>query len=177
MKTLTRIVGAILVCLVLALVVLRITGLNPIGETPGPGNYPGLWLSGNVVTSPVSDWSFANQYKTDKLQTRTWYLIPHSVTTGHILHNGQLYITSFFPAGTPFPQGKSWVKNVMRDPHVRLKFGNNLYDCILSPVTDPDERAAVLGPRAKQNPQLLAADSTNGPVLHLFHVQSEGEGI
>jgi hypothetical protein len=35
----------------------------------------------------------------------------------------------------------------------------------------------VLGPRAQKNPQLLAADSTNGPVLHLFHVQSEVEGI
>ena len=57
-----------------------------------------------------------------------------------------------FAAGVPFPQGKSWVTNVMRDPHVRMKFGNNLYDCILSPVTDPDERAAVLGPRANAKP-------------------------
>jgi hypothetical protein len=170
MKTLAKIAGAVLVCLVLALVVLRITGLNPIGDTPGAGNYPGLWLSGEVVNTPISDWSFTSQYKTDKLQTRTWYLIPHSVTTGHIVHNGQLYITSFFPAGKPFPQGKSWVKNVMRDPHVRLKLGNNLYDCVLSHVTDPDEKAAVLGPRAQQNPQLLASNATGGPVMHLFHV-------
>jgi hypothetical protein len=168
-NTLTKIVGAMLACLVLVLVVLRMTGLNPIGDTPGRGNYPGLWLSGTVVTTPVTDWSFADQYQTDKLQTRTWYMIPHSVTTGHIVHNGQLYITSFFPAGMPFPQGKSWVKNVMRDPHVRLKFGDRLYDCVLSPVTDPDEKAAVLGPRSKQNPQLLASD-TNGPVMHLFRV-------
>lgn len=170
MKSLAKFVGAVLVCLALALVALRITGLNPIGDTPGRGNYPGLWLSGEVVTTPVTDWSFASQYKTDKLQTRTWYLIPHSVTTGHIVHNGQLYITSLFPAGMPFPQGKSWVTNVMRDPHVRLKFGNKLYDCVLSHVTGPDEEAAVLGPRAKQNPQLLASDATGGPVLHLFHV-------
>ncbi len=170
MKTLTRIVGAILVCLVLVLVALRITGLNPTGDTPGRGNYPGLWLSGNVVTTPVTDWSFANEYKTDKLQTRTWYMIPHSVTTGHIVYNGQLYITSFFPAGMPFPQGKSWVKNVMRDPHVRLKFGDNLYDCVLSPVDDPNEKAAVLGSRANQNPQLSASNAPGGPVMHLFHV-------
>jgi hypothetical protein len=100
-------------------------------------------------------------------------MIPHSVTTGFILHDGQLYITSMFGKGVPFPEGKSWVKNVMRDPHVRLKFGDNLYDCTLSPVTDPDERAAVLAPRAKQNPQLLASNSANGPVLHLFHVLPE----
>jgi|SRR5579862_1597746 len=170
MKTLAKIVAGVVVCLALVLVVLRITGFNPIGDTPGPGNYPGLWLSGDVVTTPVTDWSFASQYKTDKVQTRTPYLIPHSVTTGHIVYNGQLYLTSNFAAGVPFPQGKSWVKNVMRDPHVRLKFGNNLYDCVLTHVTDPNERAAVLATRAKQNPQLLASNATNGPVLHLFHV-------
>ena len=173
MKTSAKIIGAILVCLVLALVVLRITGFSPIGNIPGPGNYPGLWLSGKVVTAPVTDWSFASQYKTDKVQTRTRYMIPHSVTTSFILHNGQLYITSMFAAGVPFPQGKSWVRNVMRDPHVRLKFGNDLYDCILSPVTDPDQKVAVLGPRAKQNPQFIASNATDGPVLHLFHVLPE----
>jgi hypothetical protein len=173
MKTLAKIVGAVLVCLVLLLVVLRITGLNPTGDTPGKGNYPGLWLSGTVVTAPVTDWSFANQFKTDKLQTRTPYLIPHSVTTGHIVYKDQLYITSFFPAGMPFPQGKSWVKNVMRDPHVRLKFGNNLYDCVLSPVTDPNEKAAVLGPRAGENPRFVASNAPNGPVMHLFHVSQQ----
>jgi hypothetical protein len=173
MKTVAKIVGAILVCLALALVVLRITGLDPIGNTPGPGNYPGLWLSGKVVSTPVTDWSFATQYRTDKVQTRTWYLIPHSVTTGFIVHNGQLYLTSMFAAGMPFPQGKSWVTNVMRDPHVRVKFGNSLYDCTLSPVTDPEERAAVLGPRAGQNPPPLASNAASGPVLHLFHAVSE----
>src|ERR1700722_10396801 len=121
MKTLVKIVGAVIVCLVLLLVVLRITGLNPTGDVPGPGNYPGLWLSGTVVTTPVTDWSFATQYKTDKVQTRTWYMIPHSVTTGFIVYNNQLYLTSNFPKGRPFPDGKGWTKAVMRDPHVRIK--------------------------------------------------------
>lgn len=173
MKTVAKIVGAILVCLALLLVVLRITGLNPIGNTPGPGNYPGLWLSGKVVTTPVTDWSFATQYKTDKLQTRTWYGIPHSVTTGFVVHDGQLYITSMFRAGAPFPQGKYWTSNVMRDPHVRVKFGDQLYDCVLSPVTDPAERAAVLGERAKENPLPAASSAASGPVMHLFHATSE----
>ena len=173
MRTLAKVAGAIVVCLVLLLGVLRSTGFDPIGNIPGPGNYPGLWLSGTVVNTPVTDWSFASEYKTDKVQTRTWYGIPHSVTTGFIVHNGQLYLTSMFAKGVPFPQGKSWVKNVMRDPHIRLRFGSNLYDCVLSHVTDPEERAAVLGPRAKQNLQLLASNSTNGPVLHLFHVLTE----
>ena len=103
MKTAAKVVGAILVFLVLILIVLRVTGFDPIGNTPGPGNYPGLWLNGNVVTTPVTDWSFATQFQTDKVQTRTWYMIPHSVTTGFIVHNGQLYLTSNFAAGVPFP--------------------------------------------------------------------------
>jgi hypothetical protein len=173
MKTVAKIVGAILVCLVLLLVVLRITGFNPIGDTPGAGNYPGLWLSGELVTTPVTDWSFATQYRTDKVQTRTWYMIPHSVTTGFIVYNGQLYLTSNFAAGVPFPQGKSWVTNVMRDPHVRVKFGNRLYDCVLSPVTDADERAAVLEARAQQNPQARPSNAANGSVMHLFHAVSD----
>jgi hypothetical protein len=96
MRTLAKFVGGIVVCVVLALVVLRATGFNPIGNTPGPGNYPGVWLSGTVVSTPVTDWSFVSQYKTDKVQTRTWYWIPHSVTTGYILYNNQLYLTSMF---------------------------------------------------------------------------------
>ncbi len=173
MKTTAKIVVAILICLVLALVVLRFTGLNPIGDVPGPHNYPGLWLSGQVVTTPVTDWSFVTQYRTDKVQTRTRFLIPHSVTTGFIVYNGQLYLTSFFRAGMPFPQGKMWVSDVMRDPHVRLKFGDKLYDCVLSPVTDPAERAAVLGARAKQFPQPSASNPIGGPVMHLFHAVSQ----
>ena len=170
MKTLARIVAAIVVCLVLLLVVLRFTGFNPIGDVPGKGNYPGLWLSGKVVSTPVADWSFATQYKTDKLQTRTWYLIPHSVTTGFVVRNGRLYITSYFGPGITYPRSKSWVTNVLRDPHVRLKFGDNLYECVLTPVTDPVEIAAVLADRAKQSLAATAPRSTAG--MHLFLASS-----
>ncbi len=173
MKTFAKIVAGLLACLALGLVVFRFTGFSPTGDTPGPGNYPGLWLSGEVVTTPVTDWSFATQYKTDKVQTRTWYGIPHSVTTSHILHNGQLYLTSLFRAGVPFPQGKSWVNNVMRDPHVRLKLGDKLYDCVLSHVADPEERAAVLATRTQPNSPAASSDTPNGPVLHLFRVLPE----
>jgi hypothetical protein len=173
MNTLGKIVGALLVCSALTVFVVRLTGFEPTGDTPGPGNYPGLWLRGEVKTGPVKDWSFASQYMTDKVQTRTWYGIPHSVTTSHIVYNGKLYLTSLFRAGVPFPQGKSWVNNVMRDPHVRLKLGNDLYDCVLSYVTDSDERAAVLATRAGQNPQMMVSNAPQGPVLHLFRVEPQ----
>jgi len=164
MKTLLKVLGIILICLVLLLVVLRATGLEPKDRRPG------LWLKGELVTTPVSDWSFVNKYATDRVQTRTWYLIPHSVNTGFIVYNGQLYLTSNFAAGVPYPQGKNWVSNAVRDPHVRLKFGNQLFDRTVSPVTDPTERANVLQALAARNHQQAPS---NGSTMHLFHVLPE----
>ena len=170
MKTLGKIVGGLVVCLALLLVVVRFTGFSPIGDIPGPGNYPGLWLSGEVVTTPVADWAFTKEYKTDKVETRTWYGIPHSVTTSHIVYNNQLYLTSLFRANVPFPEGKAWVNNITRDPHVRVRFGDKLYELVLSHVTDEQERAAVLAARGDVAP----GPPPNGAVLHLFRAQQEG---
>ena len=94
--------------------VLRITGLDPHGRIPG------LWLSGELVTTPVTDWSFTENVPTIKLQTQTRFLLPHSVTINCLDYNGQLYVSSVYPAGTP----RSWNDNVMRDPHVRIKIGD-----------------------------------------------------
>jgi hypothetical protein len=157
MKTLGKIVGAILLCLILVLVVLRITGLNPRDRTPG------LWLTGNLVTTPVADWSFTDAVPTVKIQTRTWYGLPHSVTINCIAYNGKLYLTSTYPMGTP----KSWDENVMRDPHVRLKIGDQLYDRTLFTVTDPDERTGELAARVKKYPQLKIAPNST---VNIFRV-------
>jgi len=47
MKTVLKIAGATVICLVLLLVVVSITGFEPRQRTPG------LWLKGNLVTTPV----------------------------------------------------------------------------------------------------------------------------
>ena len=58
MKTLTRVIGAVVVCVILALGVLSITGnFDPHARTPG------LWLKGDVTSFPA-DWTFADQYRT-----------------------------------------------------------------------------------------------------------------
>lgn len=158
MKTLLKIVGAILVCVVVLLVVLRITGFDPRARTPG------LWLTGNPVATPVADWSFTDNVPTVKLQTQTWYLLPHSVTINCVAYKGQLYLTSVHPLGTR----RSWNDNVVRDPHVRIKIGEQLYDRDLSVVTDPTEKAGVLHAREKKYPQLKApADMATA---HVFRV-------
>jgi hypothetical protein len=164
MKTLWKILLGILVCLALLIVTLRITGFEPRDRTPG------LWLTGDLVTTPVPDWSFTDAYPNIRVQTRTWYLLPHSVTTFCVACNGQLYLTSFYyQPGVQYPHGRSWNENVARDPHVRLKIGDKLYDRTLSYVTDPAEKASFLQALAKKYPSAKAPDSSRVIVFHVLN--------
>jgi hypothetical protein len=148
MKKLLKVLGIVFaVLLVFVVVVLPITGFEPHGRTPG------LWLKGEVVTTPVTDWSFVNAIETIKLQTSTSYLLPHSVTTYCVSANGQLYITSLYRAGMTYPAGRSWNTDVARDPHVRLKIGDKVYDRKLVFVTDPAEYEAAFQAKRKKYPQ------------------------
>ncbi len=167
MKILFKTVGAILVALVLLLVALRITGLDPRDRTPG------LWLRGNLVTAPVTDWSFTDKVDTVKVQTRDFLGLPHSVTTYCVAYNDQLYLTSVYPPRAPqYPNGRRWNQNVARDPHVRLKIAGQLYDRTLVYVTDPQERAAVIQNKAKKYPQQKIAP---GSYINVFHVVPNDE--
>lgn len=161
MKTLLKVLGVILVCLVLLLVVLSITGFGPHGNTPG------LWLKGDLVTTPVTDWSFTDKFEIANVQTRTRYLLPHSVTTYCVAYNGQLYLTSVYRAGLTYPHGRSWNEDVARDPHVRIKIGNQLYDRTLSRVTDETLRQDVLAAKRKKYPQQKIPPTST---VILFHV-------
>ena len=158
MKILLKIVVGVIVALFILLVVLRITGFPPTVFGAG------LWLSGHPVTTPVTDWSFADNYQTVEIQTDAWYLLPHSVTIWCVTYNGQLYLASLVPNGAPqYPLGRQWNRNVARDPHVRVKIGDNLYDVTLTYVTDPAEHDAVVRSYLKKYPQfkLGAGDSFN----------------
>ena len=148
MKKLLKILGTVFAALlVLVVAVLPITGFEPHGRTPG------LWLKGEVVTTPVTDWSFTDSVETVKLQTSTSYLLPHSITTYCVSTNGQLYITSLYRAGMTYPAGRSWNTDVARDPHVRIKISDKLYDRTLVLVNDPTEYEAAYQAKRKKYPQ------------------------
>ncbi len=154
--------GSIMViCAAAALLALPMVGLDPQERRPG------LWLKGELVATPVSNWSFTDKYPTIYLQTRSRYLLPHSVTISCVAHNGQLYLTSVFREGSPFPQGKLWTSNVMRDPHVRLKIGQQVFDETVSLVTEPGERAAVLESKARKYPRQRVPETS---AVYVFHV-------
>ena len=157
MKRLLQSLGIIVVCLILILIVLRITGFGPHTRTPG------LWLKGNVVTTPVTDWSFTDKIPVVQIQTETSYMLPHSVNINCLNYNGQLYLVSVYPAGT----AHTWNDNVMRDPHVRLKIGDDIYDRTVSLVSDPAEQEGVLQARHNKYPQLKVPPNST---IHIFHV-------
>ena len=157
MKRLLQSLGIIVVCLILILIVLRITGFGPHARTPG------LWLKGNVVATPVTDWSFTDKIPVVQLQTETSYMLPHSVNINCLNYNGQLYLVSVYPAGT----AHTWNDNVMREPHVRLRIGDNIYDRMVLLVTDPAEQEGVLQARHNKYPQLKVPPNST---IHVFHV-------
>src|SRR3984893_221077 len=161
MKTLLKVLGVIVICLALLLVALSITGFGPHGNTPG------LWLKGNLVTTPVTDWSFTDKYETINVQTNTRYLRPHSGTTYCVSYNGQLYLPSVYRSGLTYPHGSSWNEDVARDPHVRIRIGDQLYDRTLSRVTDETLRQNVLAAKRKKYPQQKIPPTST---VILFHV-------
>jgi hypothetical protein len=147
--------------LVLLLVGARITGFEPNARRPG------LWLKGDLVTTPVADWSFTDRIQNIKIQTNSWYLLPHSVTINCVSYKGQLYLDSFYATGLTYPHGRRWNENVARDPHVRIKIGNQLYDRTLVLVTNPAEQEAVNEAKFKKYPELKLPP---GGTIVLFHV-------
>ena len=111
-----------------------LTALLSLGCEP-MGPLPGGVLSGEVVTDPPSDWSFLDHVDTCAVETRPDD--PYSVTVWCVGHEGKLYVPS------RDPQEKTWVKNVLADPRVRLQADGRLYERTVVRVTDEAEGEAV----------------------------------
>jgi hypothetical protein len=164
MKVLKTSVVLIVVILAGTLLTLRMTGLEPeyldLNQLRAHHMIarPGLWLKGDVVTTPVTDWSFVDKVEhpgrsinTVLVETRTPYFIPHSVRTMPFVRNGVLYIRSHQDRmDVQFPNDKSWTSNVARDPRVRIKIGDKLYEATMVLVSDRAQAIAILG----RNPEV-----------------------
>jgi hypothetical protein len=159
MKILKVCVVLIVVILGVTLLTLRVTGLEPeyldLNQLRAHHMIarPGLWLKGDVVTTPVTDWSFVDKIEhpgrsinTVLVETRTPYFIPHSVRTMPFVRNGILYIRSHQDRmNVQFPYDKSWTADVVRDPRVRIKIGDKLYEATMVLVADRSQAIALLG--------------------------------
>ena len=166
MKKFIQVAGlSLLVVLVVTLASLRLFGYEPKDLSPG------LWVTGDLVTEPVSDWSFSNQFGEIFVQTRTWYLIPHSVNVYCTVSNGDLYLFSAYYQGGNFPDQRLWNQNVMKDPRVRLKIGDQLFDRTVSYVEDVSSKEPVLQSFIEKYPQWQSPGIDN---VHIFLVEPAG---
>ncbi len=163
MKKPVKIVGSIIIGLVVLLVILRFTGFEPKDCPPFNRSWsckvPGLWLKGERVTNPVTDWSFTDKIKRIKIQTQTPVLLPHSVTIWCVVYNGNLYVTSY--------RGRLWVEDIIRHPQVRLKIADRVYDRTLTMINDPAEKAAVLQAKGKKYPEWTVPEVSTATVFRV----------
>jgi hypothetical protein len=98
---------------------------------------PGLRLPGEVHQGAVEDWSFSEDSGEIFVETVTSYWIPHSVTAWCVTVGNGLYISA------DYPDRKSWVANVARNPNVRLKIKGKVYEQKLVLVTDATTIASI----------------------------------
>jgi hypothetical protein len=133
---------------------------------------PGLRLSGEVVNEPISDWSFANEFQQIYLETRTWYQIPHSVTTVCAGLGEKLYVPSIYYGGGEWPD-KYWNSNVSSDPRVRLEMDGKIYEREAVVVEDPAEFQAAVRALAAKYPlwqEMLAKPESERPDMSLVRM-------
>ena len=163
MRKLVKIVGSTIIGLIAVLLLMSFTGFEPKDCEPTDKSVscevPGLWLKGEPVTTPVTDWSFTDKIPQIKIQTQSAFLLPHSVTIWCAEYNGNLYVTS--------RPGRMWVEDAIRDPRVRLKMGDQLFDRTLSVVDDPAEKAAVLQTKGKKYPQWKVPSASASTVFRV----------
>lgn len=127
---------------------------------------PGLHLQGDVATLP-SDWSFTDQYKEIALEVHTPYLLAHSVTIWCAAVGGHLYV------GARAPETKRWPGWVDRDPDVRLRIGEEIYEVRLAPLDEGDRIALVRAAYASKYELPDPAPAASPPVRY-WTVESRG---
>ena len=142
------------------LLTLRVTGLEPAYVDPSSEEFaksgrttrPGLWLTGEVVHQPVTNWDWVSKVNdpirknTIMLETRTWYGIPHSVTINIIGRGDKLYVQGSerdFRLKKAFPYSKAWWTSIERDPRVRMKIGGKIYEMTVVLIADRAEVAQL----------------------------------
>ena len=163
MRKLVKVIGSTIIGLIAVLLLMSFTGFEPRDCPPTDRSVscevPGLWLKGEPATTPVADWSYTDKIPQVKIQTQSRFLLPHSVTIWCAVYNGNLYVTSH--------RGRMWVEDIMRDPHVRLKIADQVFDRTLSVVDDPVEKAAVLQTKGKKYPQWKVTPVTEATVFRV----------
>jgi hypothetical protein len=130
MKKATFIVVAVLLVLYVAAIFVPV---DPVEQRPGTR------LAGEWVETRDVDWSFVEGRKQIYVQSNTWYLVPHSVTTTSWVVDGEYYV----PCG--WCATKRWPRLVAADPNVVIKVDGKLYARRAVLIEDDADRRRILG--------------------------------
>ena len=158
----------------LRLAVAVVAAATLVGCVDPQDRRPGFWLSGEVVEEEVDDWSFSEAFAEIAVETRTWYAIPHSVTTVCAARGEHLYVPSLYLEGGSFPDARLWNRNVVRDPRVRVRIGEQLYERRAVRVEESGEMGGVLEAFAAKYPfwkELLARPESERPAYVFFRME------
>ena len=90
---------------------------------------PGIWVRGEAVDTPVSDWSFANEPGLCELQVNNW--LPHAITLNCMSTEQRLFVSC------ANCEGKYWSTTALNNPVGKIKIGDRLYPVKMRRVTDP----------------------------------------
>jgi hypothetical protein len=85
-----------------------LSACEPVDRTPG------MWLSGELVTAEITDWTFSNEQREVFLQTHPWYGIPFSITVVAATTGEKLFMPSIYSEPAAFPEGKYWNRIVAK---------------------------------------------------------------
>ena len=125
---------------------------------------PGLWLRGKLVEAAPLDWSFTDTHREIAIEIHTPYLVAHSVTIWCASLDGRLYLAA------RAPDTKRWPGWVDRDPDVRLRIGEQIYEVRLAALDDP-ERVARLQRAYAAKYDLPDPADTLGPPIRYWLVE------
>ncbi len=123
MKVILRIalglLGSLVLLIVVALIGARFAD-GPIALIPG-----GPFTSGELVTGPEPDWSFARD-----IQEVEFQLVdpPRSRTTWILEHEGRIYIPCGYMTTTWGKVWKQWPIEALEDGRAILRIGDKLYE-------------------------------------------------
>jgi hypothetical protein len=113
---------------------------GPLGPIPG-----GSLRSGEMVATPVADWSFAADVAEIELQLASQ---SKSRTTWILVRDGKAYV----PAAVAYPPGKTWHHAALEDGRATLRIAGKRYPVTLTKVEDPTVVAAVREVAVKKYP-------------------------
>lgn len=144
----------------------------------------GFYLSGDVVTTHVTDWSFSDAFHDIKIETRTPFLVRHWVSSYVARSDDRIFLFSDYFAPAPgktdlrdrFPEARFWNRMVLRDPRIRLKIGERVFEARAYALTDPNDSLVEVARQAFWNKyaevrEQQAWPAERRPRMHFFRVE------